>query len=108
MSFHSRQATWQALQPMHFEVSMSFATSVWRVAGGVMVDAERRRRSPSPKTAWVSATGGLGSSNSNAIIASLCHRSGNRLDVDQKRLVLRRLDVGVADIGRERVRPEPL
>jgi hypothetical protein len=27
------QATWQALQPMHFDTSMSFATSVWRSAG---------------------------------------------------------------------------
>src|SRR4029077_8382876 len=83
-------------------------TSVWRVAGGVMVDAERRMRSPSPTAAVVSATGGLGRPNSNAIIASLRHRSGDRLNVDQERLVLRRLDVGVADKGRERVRSEPL
>src|SRR4051812_28011587 len=101
MSFHSRHATWQALQPMHFEVSMSFATSVWRVAGGVIVEAERRMRSFSPNICLISVTGGLGSSNSNAMIASLHHRSGNGLDIDQKRLVLRRLDVGVADIGRE-------
>src|ERR1700730_5895388 len=36
------------------------------------------------------------------------HRAGNRLDVDQKRLVLRRLDVGVTDIRRERIRAEAL
>src|SRR5450631_3650694 len=28
MSFHSLHATWQALQPMHLETSMSLATSV--------------------------------------------------------------------------------
>jgi hypothetical protein len=37
------QATWQALQPMHFEMSMSFATSsVSLICGGVAVEAERR------------------------------------------------------------------
>jgi hypothetical protein len=37
------QATWQALQPMHFETSMSFATSsVCLTFGGVEVEAERR------------------------------------------------------------------
>ena len=28
LSFHSRQADWQALQPMHFDTSISFATGV--------------------------------------------------------------------------------
>jgi hypothetical protein len=37
------QATWQALQPMHRETSMSFATSrVCRTPGGDPVEAERR------------------------------------------------------------------
>jgi hypothetical protein len=36
------QADWQALQPMHFEMSMSFATSrAPRAWGGVLVEAER-------------------------------------------------------------------
>ena len=41
-SFHSSQADWQALQPMHFDTSMSLATSTWRrISGGVSVEAER-------------------------------------------------------------------
>ena len=37
------QATWQALHPMHFETSMSFATSSGcRICGGAAVEAERR------------------------------------------------------------------
>ena len=35
MSFHSMQADWQALQPMHFETSISFATSASRVGRDV-------------------------------------------------------------------------
>src|SRR5204862_3016089 len=38
----------------------------------------------------------------------LCHRPGYGLDIDQERLVLRRLDIGVPDKGRQRVRPETL
>src|SRR5215467_806538 len=45
-SFHSLQATWQALQPMHFERSMSLETStVSRADGGGVVVAERCLRS---------------------------------------------------------------
>src|ERR1700730_25169 len=40
--------------------------------------------------------------------ASLCHRPRDGLDIDQKRLVFRRLDVGVTDVGRERIGPETL
>jgi hypothetical protein len=41
-SFHSMQATWQALQPMHLVVSISLATSCcWRTEGGTVVVAER-------------------------------------------------------------------
>jgi len=28
VSFHSTQADWQALQPMHYDTSISFATGV--------------------------------------------------------------------------------
>src|SRR5215831_2081412 len=41
-SFHSPHATWQALQPMHFEMSISFDTSTAsRTLGGCTVVAER-------------------------------------------------------------------
>ncbi|MFO2182321.1 hypothetical protein QOT99_24960 [Pseudomonas aeruginosa] len=41
-SFHSEQATWQALQPMHLDTSISFATSSWfRTEGIGVVVAER-------------------------------------------------------------------
>src|ERR1700722_6243196 len=39
--------------------------------------------------------------------SSLRHRSGrDGLDVDQERLELRRLGIGIADIGRQRIRAE--
>ena len=43
VSFHSIQATWQALQPIHLEISISFATltALAASAGGVIVVAER-------------------------------------------------------------------
>src|SRR3954471_23482432 len=42
VSFHSTQADWQALQPMHFETSISLATgSNCRVGGGKSGVAER-------------------------------------------------------------------
>src|SRR5690606_29834235 len=44
-SFHSMQAVWQALQPMHLETSISLATSpecVSRTLGEGVVVAERR------------------------------------------------------------------
>src|SRR6478672_9543322 len=47
-SFHSMQATWQALQPMHLETSISLATSVVasaRTFGDGVVVAERRMMS---------------------------------------------------------------
>src|SRR6478752_4201636 len=47
-SFHSMQATWQALQPMHLETSISLATSVVasaRALGEGVVVAERRMMS---------------------------------------------------------------
>src|SRR6184192_2950091 len=45
-SFHSMHATWQALQPMHLVVSMSFATGPtagWRTPGSGVVVAEPGR-----------------------------------------------------------------
>src|SRR5512135_3186984 len=78
-SFHSMHATWQALQPMHLEMSMSLATSmVWRAEGVGEVVAER------------------------ALISSDCRAmavSSHFLDVDQERLELRRLGIGVAHEG---------
>src|SRR5689334_18184989 len=47
-SFHSRQAVWQALQPMHLETSISLATSTAAglpAGGGGTEEADRRRRS---------------------------------------------------------------
>src|SRR5471030_1496376 len=108
MSFHSRQAAWHALQPMHFDTSMSLATSVSLRDGSGTEDAERRTRSASPNIVFGSLVLGLGSSNSNDMIPSLRHRSGDGLDIDQPRLVLRRLRIGVADKGRQRIRPEAL
>src|SRR5206468_12803517 len=44
-SFHSMQAVWQALQPMHFETSISLATEPvtgLRAVGGGVVVADTR------------------------------------------------------------------
>src|SRR5262249_44496184 len=69
-SFHSRQAAWHALQPMHFDTSMSLATGVsWRAGGGTD-EADRRIRSASPRLTVGFFVFGLGSSNSNAIAPS--------------------------------------
>src|SRR6202035_145461 len=67
-SFHSMQATWHALQPIHLVVSMSFATSpvyAPRTSGSGRVVAERR----------------MMSSDCNAIVNLL-----RLLDVHQERL----------------------
>src|SRR5271154_2632434 len=87
-SFHSMQATWQALQPMHLVVSMSFAT--WpvyasRASGSGRVVAERRTISKDCND--ISSLLGL-------------------LDLDQKRFELGRLRVRVADRRRQRVGQE--
>src|SRR5262249_2971888 len=60
-SFHSRHAVWHALQPMHFDTSISLATSACRWAGGVTWEAERRIKSCSPNRAGVDWTVGFGS-----------------------------------------------
>ena len=105
--------TWQALQPMHFETSISLATGVSCRAGG----GTRRGRPAdeiAPRTEGcvltVSAVvAGWEARDAKChALASLCHRPGNGLDIDQERLVFRRLDIGVTDIGRERVRAEAL
>src|SRR5690554_2052463 len=92
---------------MHLETSISLAMGVsWRPGAGT-VDAERRTMSWSPNWGFCGSTLGLGTGGN--ITASLsCHRSGDGLDIDEKRLVFRRLDVGVADEGRQRIRPEAL
>src|SRR5262245_65424224 len=75
-SFQFMHATWQALQPMHLDSSISLAT--WgelRTCGGGVVVAERAT------TFW-----GL----VPAMVLCL-------LDVDEERLELRRLRVGVDD-----------
>src|SRR5512137_963339 len=81
-SFHCMHATWQALQPMHLEMSISLATgsAAWRTWGAEVVVAERF---------WIS---------SDCIVFSL-----RFLDVDQERLELRRLRVRVSDVRRQAV-----
>src|ERR1700680_2725778 len=109
LSFHSRHAAWQALQPMHFDTSISLATDVSRRAGAGTDEAERRTRSASLRSVVGFTVFGLGSSNSNAMASSLRHRSRrDGLDVHQERLELRRLGIGVADIGRQRIGPKTL
>src|SRR5262245_59750700 len=77
-------ATWQALQPMHLDSSISLATwGVDRTWDEGVVVAERAT------TFW-----GL----VPAMVAPL-----RLLDVDEERLELRRLRVGVADVRRQRV-----
>src|SRR5258708_23087292 len=62
---------------------------------------------PAPRT-WRRWSGRSGWEVGETSAPPSSHRPGDGLDIDQKRLVLGRLDVGVADIGRERIRPEPL
>src|SRR5512137_486660 len=83
-SFHCMHATWQALQPMHLEMSISLATgsAAWRTCGAAVVVAERF---------WIS---------SDCIVCSPLRF----LDVDQERLELRRLRVRVSDVRRQVVR----
>src|SRR5512137_1587640 len=82
-SFHCMHATWQALQPMHLEMSISLATgsAAWRTWGAEVVVAERF---------WIS---------SDCIVFSL-----RLLDVDQERLELRCLRVRVRHVRRQVVR----
>src|SRR5262245_33370110 len=78
-------ATWQALQPMHLDSSMSLATSsVLRMLGEGVVVAERD---------WMSSD--------DCMVMAL---SSGFLDVHEERLELRRLRVRVAHVRRQRVR----
>src|SRR5712672_2670270 len=83
------QATWQALQPMHLVVSMSFATVTSpvpeRISGSGRVVAERL----------------MMSSDCSAMVIPL-----QLLDLDEKRFELRRLRVGITDERRQRVGDE--
>src|SRR6266567_2507144 len=84
-------AAWQALQPMHFETSISFATCCsWRTCGDGAVEAELRTMSRDCKS---------------AIARSPSHhrRSRSFLDVHQERLELRGFRVGIANARGERV-----
>src|SRR5690349_18297258 len=85
------QADWQALQPMHFETSMSFATSAIaseRTLGAAEIEAERR----------------VTSSDWSAMVRLLSgHALRSLLDVHEERLELRGLGVGVADERRQGV-----
>src|SRR5271168_2774682 len=112
------QADWQALQPMHFDTSISLATGVsCRVGGGSDAVAERRTRSCTPRFTTKPSVGGFfeaalgfvayGFSNISDLIPVLCRilrRRRCRLDVHEKRLELRRLGIGIADEGRQRIR----
>src|SRR5438874_4040678 len=91
-SFHSMQATWQALQPMHLVVSMSLATVPAydsRTPGGAVVVAERRTMSRDCRA-----------------ICELSPAASELLHLDEKRLEFGRLRVAITDHGRERVGQE--
>src|SRR5262245_11513839 len=78
-SFQFMHATWQALQPMHLDSSISLATcGDERTCDEGVVVAERAT------TFW-------------ALFPGMALSSG-LLDIDEKRLELRRLRVGVADV----------
>src|SRR6266404_646830 len=108
VSFHSMQADWQALQPMHLETSISFATGVsCRAGGGRSSLAERLITSLAPKLFTKPSVGGLltavrGLSN----IIRPPHRPGGRFDIHQEGLVFRCIDIRVADKRGERIRTE--
>src|ERR1700761_8754868 len=78
-SFHSLQATWHALQPMHFDTSISFATGVSCRAGGGTDEAERRIRSASPRSTLMFSVGAGGRTNSKVIVCSCRSEIGARI-----------------------------
>jgi len=60
VSFHSTQADWHALQPMHFDASISLATLVsCRSGAGTLAMAETRTTSPGRRFEAIGWTGGL-------------------------------------------------
>src|SRR3989440_1213630 len=88
-SFHSMQATWQALQPMHLVVSMSLATVpvyAARTPGGAVVVAERRTMSRDCRAIFTEPP-----------------PDSQFLNLDEERFELRRLRIAVADHRRQRV-----
>src|SRR5690606_18586970 len=94
-SFHCMHATWQALQPMQLETSISLVTSVTcrRATGGCVVVAERAAISRD----W-----------RELIVPPRQMPSCSRpLDVDRERLELRSLRVRVPHEGRQRVDQVP-
>src|SRR5712675_2362430 len=86
-------ATWQALQPMHLVVSMSFATGrppvAARIEGSGRVVAERLMMSSDCSAMVFLSVGPL-----------------QFLDLDQERFELRRLRVGITDERRQCVGDE--
>src|SRR5215510_3053095 len=102
VSFHSMQADWQALQPMHFETSISLATGVsCRSGGGRSLVAERRIRSAAVKLLTKPSEGGLLTAVVGPFPSAISdlRRPGGWLDIHQESLELRRIGVGVADEG---------
>src|SRR5947209_7974076 len=98
--FHSSQATWQALQPMQRDTSISLATSSSlpaRICGGTSLEADRRT---------MSSVGYAGMISSGHLV-SLIGRWAGRFNVAQPRLELRRLGVGISYGWSQRVGTEP-
>src|SRR5215470_5596129 len=105
------QADWQALQPMHFETSISLATGVsWRSGGGRSLVAERRIMSAAVKLVTKSAVGGLLTAVVGPFPSAMSdlRRPGGGLDVHEERLEFRGLAVRVADERCEGVRSPAL
>src|SRR5271169_6886741 len=101
------QADWQALQPMHFDTSISLATGAsWRSGGGTL-EADLLTRSALVSLGGPGSTETLGSGG-NIVRLPSDRRRRDGLDVDQERLEFRRLDIGVSDEGGQRVRAEAL
>src|SRR5271166_109590 len=107
VSFDSMQADWQALQPIHFEISINLATGVSRCSGGGTLEADLLTRSALVSLGGPGSTETLGSGG-NIVRLPSGHRRRDGLDVDQERLEFRRLDIGVADEGGQRIRAEAL
>ena len=93
---------------MHFDTSISLATGVSRRCGGGTLEAERRTRSALAELGGPGVDRDVGKRMETSFVLPHATGAGDGLDIDQERLVLRRLDVGVADEGRQRVRAEAL
>jgi hypothetical protein len=75
VSFHSMQADWQALQPMHFDTSISLATSVRRRSGcGTSAVADILMTSPGRRFDGRGWTGGFAAAVTGSGARSLMTR----------------------------------